>query len=46
MDLSKMDNRLKESEIIVACDVTNVFYGPDGASVVYGPQKGADERYC
>lgn len=44
MDLSLMDSRLKVTEIIVACDVTNVFYGPDGASVVYGPQKGADEE--
>jgi glycerate kinase len=44
MDLSHMDSRLKVTEIIVACDVTNVFYGPDGASVVYGPQKGADEE--
>lgn len=44
MDLSLMDDRLKDTEIVVACDVTNVFYGPDGASFVYGPQKGADER--
>lgn len=43
MDLSRMDNRLKESEIIVACDVTNEFYGPNGASYIYGPQKGADK---
>lgn len=44
MDLSLMDSRLKVTEVIVACDVTNVFYGPDGASNVYGPQKGADEE--
>lgn len=43
MDLSLMDSRLKDAEVIVACDVTSVFYGPDGASVVYGPQKGADD---
>jgi glycerate 2-kinase len=28
-------------EISVACDVTNPLCGPDGASAVYGPQKGA-----
>jgi glycerate kinase len=44
MDLSQMDSRLKETEVIVACDVDNVFYGPSGASVIYGPQKGADEK--
>jgi glycerate kinase len=27
----------------VACDVTNPLTGPEGASRVYGPQKGADE---
>ena len=29
--------------ILVACDVTNPLTGPQGASAVYGPQKGADE---
>ena len=28
-------------DITVACDVTNPLCGPDGASYVYGPQKGA-----
>jgi glycerate kinase len=28
-------------EILVACDVTNPLYGPDGAAHVFGPQKGA-----
>jgi glycerate 2-kinase len=28
-------------EIVVACDVTNPLTGPEGASAVYGPQKGA-----
>lgn len=28
-------------EITIACDVTNPLYGPTGAAVVYGPQKGA-----
>jgi len=28
--------------VMVACDVTNPLTGPEGASYVYGPQKGAD----
>lgn len=39
--LENMDRRLKDTEIIVMCDVTNPLYGPDGAASVYGPQKGA-----
>jgi glycerate kinase len=35
---------LKETEIIVACDVDNPLYGPEGAAYVYAPQKGADEE--
>jgi glycerate 2-kinase len=31
----------KETELEVACDVTNPLTGPRGASAVYGPQKGA-----
>jgi glycerate 2-kinase len=29
-------------KVMVACDVTNPLTGPNGASFVYGPQKGAD----
>lgn len=32
---------LKDTVFKVACDVSNPLLGPDGASVVYGPQKGA-----
>ncbi|MES2708422.1 MAG: glycerate kinase [Verrucomicrobiota bacterium] len=31
---------LKLPEIIAACDVTNPLLGPEGATAVYGPQKG------
>jgi glycerate kinase len=31
----------KETQVDVACDVTNPLTGPRGASAVYGPQKGA-----
>ncbi len=35
------DMRLKECLFNVACDVNNPLCGADGASAVYGPQKGA-----
>jgi glycerate kinase len=42
IDMSGLDDRIRETKIMVACDVTNPLTGPDGASHVYGPQKGAD----
>lgn len=42
MDLSRFDKRIFDTEIVVACDVTNPLTGPTGASYVYGPQKGAN----
>ncbi|MGU3471854.1 glycerate kinase [Paenibacillus sp. D51F] len=42
IDLSDLDPRLKESTFTVACDVDNPFIGPNGASYVFGPQKGAN----
>jgi glycerate kinase len=41
VDLSGLDDRLADAEIIVASDVDNPLLGDDGASAVYGPQKGA-----
>lgn len=41
IDLSRLDPRLAEASILVACDVDNPLCGPRGASAVYGPQKGA-----
>lgn len=41
IDVSGLDPRLAEAEIVVACDVDNPLCGEKGASVVYGPQKGA-----
>lgn len=35
------DRRLRETELLIACDVGNVLCGENGASYVYGPQKGA-----
>ncbi|SDT92787.1 glycerate kinase [Desulfobacula phenolica] len=42
LDITGMDPRIKETEIIVACDVENVLVGPYGSALVFGPQKGAD----
>jgi len=36
------DPRLADIEMTVLCDVQNPLLGPEGASAVYGPQKGAD----
>jgi len=41
IDVSRRDPRLDEVRIEVACDVTNPLTGPQGASHIYGPQKGA-----
>ena len=41
VDLSGLDTRIADSDVAVACDVTNPLTGPVGASAVYGPQKGA-----
>lgn len=41
IDLSGLDERLRETEVIVASDVLNPLCGPEGASAVFGPQKGA-----
>tara|TARA_Y100000590_G_scaffold208286_1_gene235913 strand:- start:30704 stop:31858 length:1155 start_codon:yes stop_codon:yes gene_type:complete len=41
IDTSKLDNRIKNTSIIVACDVSNPLCGPKGASAIFGPQKGA-----
>jgi glycerate kinase len=42
IDCSSLDPRLKTCHVQVACDVDNPLTGPKGASVVFGPQKGAD----
>ena len=46
IDISGLDSRLAESQVTVACDVTNPLCGKEGASWVYGPQKGATEEMC
>ena len=41
ISIAHLDQRLRDIETLVACDVTNPLCGPEGASAVYGPQKGA-----
>ncbi|MCT1867459.1 glycerate kinase [Dermabacter sp. p3-SID358] len=42
IDTSGLDPRLQRVRIEVACDVTNPLLGSNGASAVFGPQKGAN----
>ena len=41
IDLSGLDARINECVFDVACDVSNPLVGPQGASHIFGPQKGA-----
>ena len=41
VDITMIDQRLAGCDVLLACDVTNPLCGPQGASAVYGPQKGA-----
>lgn len=41
IDARRMDKRLQSVEFIAACDVDNPLTGANGASAVFGPQKGA-----
>lgn len=43
VDLSGLDARLAEVEIILASDVDNPLLGARGAAAVFGPQKGASD---
>lgn len=41
IDVSGLDPRVREAVFEVACDVGNPLVGPQGASAIFGPQKGA-----
>ncbi|MDF7666961.1 glycerate kinase [Orbaceae bacterium ESL0727] len=43
IDISQMDARLQACDFEIACDVTNPLTGENGASAIFGPQKGASE---
>ncbi|HEY1162027.1 MAG TPA: glycerate kinase [Candidatus Dormibacteraeota bacterium] len=44
IDATGLDPDWRSVQVKVACDVTNPLTGPEGASAVYGPQKGADAQ--
>lgn len=44
IDLSGLDPRLARAEFLVASDVTAPLCGPQGASLVFSPQKGASPQ--
>lgn len=41
IDFSQLNARLKNTEILIASDVNNPLCGPNGTSMIFGPQKGA-----
>jgi glycerate kinase len=41
VDVSRLDPRIREADVVVASDVDNPLVGPQGAATVFGPQKGA-----
>ncbi|MGJ9457945.1 glycerate kinase [Oceanobacillus sp. CF4.6] len=43
VSFADLDVRIPATDIKVACDVNNPLCGSEGASVVYGPQKGASQ---
>ncbi|MBX2894388.1 MAG: glycerate kinase [Cyclobacteriaceae bacterium] len=44
VDTTAVHPRLRSTEFIVLCDVTNPLYGKQGAAYVFGPQKGANQQ--
>ncbi len=43
IDVSNLDKRMLNVKIEIACDVKNTLTGPEGASEVFGRQKGASD---
>ncbi|MEQ4562961.1 MAG: glycerate kinase, partial [Acinetobacter sp.] len=41
IDITQLDPRLADVEIVIATDVNNPLIGPHGATYIFGPQKGA-----
>ncbi len=44
IDTKCLDNRLSETKVLIASDVSNPLCGPKGAARIYGPQKGATQE--
>ncbi|MDP9047539.1 MAG: glycerate kinase, partial [Bacteroidota bacterium] len=43
VDISLLDHRILNCEVVILCDVDNELLGPMGAAYVFGPQKGATQ---
>jgi glycerate 2-kinase len=43
IDITGLDKRIFQCELVVLCDVENALLGENGAAAVFGPQKGASE---
>lgn len=43
IDVSRLSVSIAGVELITMCDINNPLFGPEGAAVVFGPQKGANE---
>lgn len=44
VDDSEVTQEIRETRFVIACDVSNPLYGPNGAAYVYARQKGADDE--
>ncbi len=44
INIEKIHPKLSQTKFIVATDVSNPFYGKEGAAYVFSPQKGADNE--
>lgn len=44
IDLTGLDPRMTDVNVVVACDVNNPLCGTRGASAIFGPQKGASQK--
>jgi len=41
IDVTGIDSRVFNCEVVILCDVNNKLLGPEGSAAVFGPQKGA-----
>jgi glycerate 2-kinase len=44
IDITLLDKRILDTELVVLCDVDNFLLGKNGAAAVFGPQKGASHK--
>ncbi|HEU5166199.1 MAG TPA: glycerate kinase, partial [Chitinophagaceae bacterium] len=44
IDITGLDKRIANTEIIILCDVENPLLGSNGAAAIFGPQKGASDK--